>query len=135
MVEPVSVRQLKDREVYMLRAQQARAEAANQKFQEVVANHGEPFNDIARYFIATNYVRAFQALASAPNTRLVVVPMESSALAGGIVQAMQLFRDDGPSGGAPPEMPPPPQPPQPSPMVTPPPMPPVASPWGNASPA
>ena len=34
--------------------ERARAEAANQKFQEVVANHGEPFNDIARYFIATN---------------------------------------------------------------------------------
>src|SRR6478609_10452045 len=57
-----------------------------------------------RYFIADRYVRAFQAVASAPNTRLVVVPMESSALAGGIVQAMQLFRgDDGP---APQQMPP-----------------------------
>ena len=55
-----------------------------------------------RYFIADRYVRAFQALASAPNTRLVVVPMESSALAGGIVQAMQLFRgDDGTPGGGP----------------------------------
>src|SRR5215471_4705301 len=65
-----------------------------------------------RYFIADRYVRAFQSLASAPNTRLVVVPMESSALAGGIVQAMELFRGDGgTSGGTPPPDTPPPRPP------------------------
>jgi len=82
-----------------------------------------------RYFIADRYVRAFQALASAPNTRLVVVPMESSALAGGIVQAMQLFRgDDGP---APQQMPPPDHPPP----VVPPTMPPAPdSPWGAGRP-
>jgi regulator of protease activity HflC (stomatin/prohibitin superfamily) len=38
-----------------------------------------------QYFIADRYVRAFQSLASAPNTRLVIVPMEASGLAGGIV--------------------------------------------------
>jgi regulator of protease activity HflC (stomatin/prohibitin superfamily) len=92
-----------------------------------------------RYFIADRYVRAFQALASAPNTRLVVVPMESSALAGGIVQAMQLFRaDDGSPGTAPPGMPPPHEPPPPPPIV-PSPMPPAgilpaASPWGTGTP-
>jgi regulator of protease activity HflC (stomatin/prohibitin superfamily) len=92
-----------------------------------------------RYFIADRYVRAFQALASAPNTRLVVVPMESSALAGGIVQAMQLFRgDDGGPGAAPPGMPPPHEPPPPPPIV-PSPMPPAgalpaASPWGAGTP-
>ncbi len=76
----------------------ARAEAeATQMVSDAAAQHGLAG---LRYFIADRYVRAFQALASAPNTRLVVVPMESSALAGGIVQAMQLFRsgDDGPSG-------------------------------------
>jgi regulator of protease activity HflC (stomatin/prohibitin superfamily) len=76
-----------------------------------------------RYFIADRYVRAFQSLASAPNTRLVVVPMESSALAGGIVQAMQLFRStDGDNGGPTPEMPPghepPPSPPRASVPIT-----------------
>ncbi len=92
-----------------------------------------------RYFIADRYVRAFQALASAPNTRLVVVPMESSALAGGIVQAMQLFRGDGGGGGGAgtglPDMPPPPPEPPPPPPIVPPQMPPIApaptpSPWG-----
>jgi regulator of protease activity HflC (stomatin/prohibitin superfamily) len=73
-----------------------------------------------RYFIADHYVRAFQSLASAPNTRLVVVPMESAALAGGIVQAMQLLRGDDGSPDAPTPAPvPPPLPSMPSP-----------SPWG-----
>ena len=56
------------------------------------------------YFIADRYVRAFQALASAPNSRLVVVPMESTALAGGITQALELLRGgDGSSGIGPPD--------------------------------
>ena len=101
----------------------ARAEAeATQMVSDAAAQHGQAG---LRYFIADRYVRAFQSLASAPNTRLVVVPMESAALAGGIVQAMQLLRgDDSGTPGAPPDMPPPP--PQP------PPMPPAASPWGAA---
>jgi hypothetical protein len=93
-----------------------------------------------RYFIADRYVRAFQAMASAPNTRLVVVPMESTALAGGITQALELLRSgDGPSGGGPPpqmpQRPEPPSSPPPPPPIVPPAMPPfaampAASPWG-----
>jgi hypothetical protein len=64
--------------------------------------------------------------------------MESSALAGSIVQAMQLVRDDGTPGSPPPGMPhPPPDPPSPPPApVMPPPIPqmPVASPWGGGTP-
>ena len=33
----------------------------------------------------------FEALAANPSSKLVVVPMESAALAGGIVQALQLL--------------------------------------------
>ena len=70
----------------------ARAEAeATQLVSDAAAQHGQAG---LRYFIADRYVRAFQALAAAPNTRLVVVPMESAGLAGGIVQAMQLLRGD-----------------------------------------
>ena len=36
----------------------------------------------------TRVLEKFEQIAAAPNTRLVVVPMESSGLAGGIVQAM-----------------------------------------------
>ena len=92
-----------------------------------------------RYFIADRYVRAFQSMASAPNTRLVVVPMEATALAGGITQAMELLRGggDNPPTASPPDMPPPPEPPPPPPIV-PPTMPPVsampsAGPWGTGT--
>ena len=116
----------------------ARAEAeATQMVSDAAAQHGLAG---LRYFIADRYVRAFQALASAPNTRLVVVPMESSALAGGIVQAMQLFRsgDDGPSGGGPTTLPPPPAAPLPPSPPPPPMVPPVVSPpspgpWGTGT--
>ncbi len=45
-----------------------------------------------RYFVAEKYVKAFEALASNPSSRLVVVPMESAALAGAVTQAMELLR-------------------------------------------
>jgi regulator of protease activity HflC (stomatin/prohibitin superfamily) len=45
-----------------------------------------------RYFIAERYVQAFSAMAASPNSRLVIVPMEATAMAGGISQAMELLR-------------------------------------------
>ena len=91
------------------RVRLAHAEAeATQLVSEAATRYGQSG---LRYFIADRYVRAFQSLASAPNTRLVVVPMESAALAGGILQAVQLFRaDDGASDITPPEVPPQPGP-------------------------
>ncbi len=69
----------------------AEAEArATQLVSEAASKYG---NSGLQYFIADRYVRAFQSLAAAPNTRLVVVPMESAGLAGGIVQAMQLLKE------------------------------------------
>jgi len=57
-----------------------------------------------RYFVATRYVEAFQAMAASPNSRLVVVPMEAVALAGGITQALQLLQQpkDAPRAPTPP---------------------------------
>ncbi len=57
-----------------------------------------------RYFVAEKYVKAFEALASNPSSRLVVVPMESAALAGAVTQAMELLRLGGnePRAGGPP---------------------------------
>ena len=92
----------------------AQAEAAATRMvAEVAAGAG---TDALRYFIADKYVKAFEALASNPAQKLVIVPMESTALAGGIAQAMELLRTDGggPAGGAPPRLPPrPPAPPVP----------------------
>jgi regulator of protease activity HflC (stomatin/prohibitin superfamily) len=76
----------------------AQAEAtATQLVSEAAAKFG---NSGLQYFIADRYVRAFQSLASASNSKLVVVPMESSGLAAGIVQAMQLFGESNRTGPA-----------------------------------
>ena len=45
-----------------------------------------------RYFVAQKYVEAFSAMAASPASRLVIVPMEATAMAGGIAQAMELLR-------------------------------------------
>jgi regulator of protease activity HflC (stomatin/prohibitin superfamily) len=111
----------------------AHAEAeATRMVSDAAARYGQAG---LNYFIADRYVRAFQSLAAAPNSRLVVVPMESGALAGAIVQAMQVLRSDLP----PPPSVPPPAPPPPAPMLPPeppaPPSPSPASPWGPVPPA
>ena len=68
----------------------AQAEAAATS---MVANAARDGGEAAlRYFIADRYVQAFGALAASPNSRLVVVPMEATAMASGIAQAMELLR-------------------------------------------
>lgn len=68
-----------------------------------------------RYFISDKYVRAFERLAEAPNQKLVLVPMESAGLAGGIVSALEILRGppDGAPAGAATARPRPPAPPAP----------------------
>lgn len=74
----------------------AQAEAnATRMVAEAAAGPGA---DALRYFVAERYVKAFEALAASPNSRLLIVPMESAALAGSITQAMELLRQP---GGAP----------------------------------
>ena len=81
----------------------AQAEAAATRVvAKAVSDGGET---ALRYFIADRYVQAFHALAMAPNSRLVVVPMEASAMAGAITQAMSLLQAGG-RGGATPAAPP-----------------------------
>jgi len=53
-----------------------------------------------RYFISERYVKAFEALGANPASKLVVVPMESAALAGGIAQALTMLRPEAPPPGA-----------------------------------
>ena len=75
----------------------AEAEAkATEMVAEAAAGAG---GDALRYFIADKYVKAFEALAGNPSSKLVVVPMEASALAGGITQAMELLRHPSAGGG------------------------------------
>jgi regulator of protease activity HflC (stomatin/prohibitin superfamily) len=78
----------------------AQAEAnATRMVAEAAAGAGA---DALRYFIAQQYVKAFEAMAANPASKLVVVPMESAALAGGITQAMELLRGPPGSGPSPP---------------------------------
>jgi regulator of protease activity HflC (stomatin/prohibitin superfamily) len=82
----------------------AQAEAnATRMVAEAAAGSG---GDALRYFVAEKYVKAFEALAANPSSRLVVVPMESASLAGGIAQAMELLRAPGTLPAVPPPQPP-----------------------------
>ena len=68
----------------------AEAEAnATRMVADAAAGAGEA---ALRYFIAEKYVAAFAILAANPAQKLVLVPMESAALAGGVVQALELMR-------------------------------------------
>src|SRR3954447_18967589 len=81
----------------------AEAEAkATQMVAEAAAGAGEA---ALRYFIADKYVKAFEAMGTNPANKLVVVPMESAGLAGGIAQALELLRVPGLPPGAPPPAP------------------------------
>lgn len=78
----------------------ARAEAnATRMVAEAAEGAG---GEALRYFVAERYVDAFKALASNPSSRLVVVPMEASALAGLVGGALETLRSGGggPGGGA-----------------------------------
>ncbi len=91
----------------------AQAEAtATRLVADAAAGAGEA---ALRYFISDKYVRAFEALAANPNSKLVVVPMEATALFGGISAALQMLQPPGPSGTPPPAPRQPMPPPQPGP--------------------
>lgn len=62
-----------------------------------------------RYFLGEKYVRAFERLAESPNQKLIVVPIESAGLAGGIVAALEILRGP-PEAQARPRPPTPPDP-------------------------
>ncbi|MDE2200768.1 MAG: SPFH/Band 7/PHB domain protein [Rhodospirillales bacterium] len=99
--------------------------AATRMVAEAARDGGEP---ALRYFIADRYVQAFQAVAAGSGSRLVIVPMESAALAGGIAQALELLR---PAADAPPHGP---ARPAPAPITTSLPMPPPAPPSAEPPP-
>jgi regulator of protease activity HflC (stomatin/prohibitin superfamily) len=81
-------------------ARERLAEAEARATEMVAAAAAGAGGDALRYFIADKYVKAFEALAANPSSKLVVVPMEASAMAGGITQAMELLRQGPPASGA-----------------------------------
>ncbi|MBL6079418.1 SPFH/Band 7/PHB domain protein [Belnapia sp. T18] len=96
------VLQAEGRQQAALRDAEARerlAEAEARATEMVAAAAAGAGGDALRYFIADKYVKAFEALAANPASKLVVVPMEASAMAGGITQAMELLRQGPPAAG------------------------------------
>jgi regulator of protease activity HflC (stomatin/prohibitin superfamily) len=65
------------------------------------------------YFVANNYVKALEALASAPNSKVIMMPLEASSIIGslgGLAQiAAETFGGAGSSGAPKPTPPRPPQ--------------------------
>jgi regulator of protease activity HflC (stomatin/prohibitin superfamily) len=87
------------RQLAAVRDAQARIALAEAEAQatQLVSEAASKFGNAGlQYFIADRYVRAFQSVASAPNSRLIVVPMEAAGLAGGVVQALELLKQNGP---------------------------------------
>lgn len=57
------------------------------------------------YFVANNYVKALEALATAPNQKVILMPLEASAVIGSLAGLAQItseaFSGTQPGGGAP----------------------------------
>ena len=61
------------------------------------------------YFVANNYVKALEALASAPNQKIIMMPLEASSVIGSLAGLAQITGEAfGGNGGAAPK----PQPPR-----------------------
>ena len=61
------------------------------------------------YFVANNYIKALEALAKAPNQKVIMMPLEASAIIGslaGVAQiASETFSRSADQGGTPPNQP------------------------------
>ncbi|WP_084698077.1 SPFH domain-containing protein [Muricoccus aerilatus] len=101
------------------RERSAQAEAAATRMVAEAASGAG--GDALRYFVAQGYVAAFQAIAASPSSRLVIVPMEASGLAGGVAAALELLRDGSGGGMSPGPARPGPAPPRPPGFAPPPP--------------
>ena len=73
-------------------ARERLAEAEAKATMAVAAAAQGAGGEALRYFIAQKYVEAIKALASNPNGRTLVIPIETGALAGGITQALEMMR-------------------------------------------
>ena len=73
-------------------ARERLAEAEARATNSVAAAAAGAGADALRYFIAQKYVEAIHALAANPNGRTLVIPVETSGLAGGITQALEAMR-------------------------------------------
>ena len=52
------------------------------------------------YFVANNYVKALEALAKAPNTKIIMMPLEASSVIGSLAGLAQITGEAFGGGGA-----------------------------------
>jgi regulator of protease activity HflC (stomatin/prohibitin superfamily) len=68
------------------RAAQAEAEATRVVSQAISEGNVQAIN----YFVANNYVKALEALAKAPNTKIIMMPLEASSVIGSLAGLAQI---------------------------------------------
>ena len=88
------------------RAAEAEAKATQLVSDAIAAGNVQAIN----YFVANNYVKALEALASAPNQKVIMMPLEATSVIGSLAGLAQITGEA--FGGAPPATSPKPQPPR-----------------------
>ena len=79
------------------RAAQAEAEATRMVSAAIAAGNVQAIN----YFVANNYVKALESLAKAPNSKIIMMPLEASSVIGSLAGLAQITGEAfGGSGGA-----------------------------------
>lgn len=110
------------------REAQAEAKATQLVSEAIAAGNTNALN----YFVAQKYIEAFSVLASSPNQKFVLMPMETAGLVGSLGGIGELAKNvfGGSSGGDVPPAPPKPKGPPPAPKAQPAsPTPPQGGPW------
>jgi regulator of protease activity HflC (stomatin/prohibitin superfamily) len=106
------------------RAAEAEAKATEMVSAAVASGNVTALN----YFIADKYIKALGSFSDSPNQKLLILPMEATAVLGSLAGIGEIAREAfGQGGGAP-------QPPRPAPTPAPRPAPPPsAGPWGESN--
>ncbi|MBT6311671.1 MAG: SPFH/Band 7/PHB domain protein [Alphaproteobacteria bacterium] len=94
------------------REREAEAEATATRLVSEAIQNGNP--QAINYFIAQRYVEALESVASAPNQKLIMMPLEATGVIGSIAGIAELAKDalGGGSSGGPSAPPPAPRQPQ-----------------------
>jgi regulator of protease activity HflC (stomatin/prohibitin superfamily) len=77
------------------RAAQAEAEATRMVSAAIAAGNVQAIN----YFVANNYVRALESLAKAPNSKIIMMPLEASSVIGSLAGLAQITAEAFGGGG------------------------------------
>jgi len=83
------------------RAAQAEAKATQMVSEAIASGNMQAIN----YFVANNYIDALKALASAPNQKVLMMPLEAASVIGSIAGLSEITREafgetSGPKGGS-----------------------------------